>query len=165
MFGIRLRMADVVETRRLSSYRFSPILVKFASTHSRSIMYDLLDPSLRPKMVDGKVFWNRHQTHYDHTVYKICQALRKRKEDAIKHIFVDKNHLTTIILAQGDHPVVVHDKESLPGLFNQDPTVLEILADYRTAFDDAPEESDDGGQEETAEPEVLSDTSAHTNII
>ena len=116
-----------------------------------------MDPSLRKRMKEGKVFWNRHQTHYDHTIFKICQALYKKGE--VKTVFVDKHHITTIIKSQGDPAVAVLDKESLPGMFHQKAAVLEVLAAYRVAFDDADAEDEaeamayDATADTTAAPE------------
>ena len=87
-----------------------------------------MDPFLHKRMKEGKVFWNKHQTHFDHTIFKICQDLHKKEE--VKHVFVDKNHLTNIIKSQGDHAVAVLNKESLPGMFNRKAAVLEVLAAY-----------------------------------
>ena len=92
-------------------------------------MYRLTDPSLRKVMLQEKIFCNRYQTAYDRQIFRLCQTLKKEKH--VQYAFVDKNHLTTMVRAEGESPVAVYDFESFPALFTGNDAALTIIAEHR----------------------------------
>ena len=94
-------------------------------------MYQLTSPSLKKKMREVKIFVNRFQTKYDRRIFQLCSSLQKMS--LVKHVFIDKNHLTTIIREKDekDSPVIIYDFDYIPTLFHQDPAVLELLTKFR----------------------------------
>ena len=94
-------------------------------------MYQLTSPSLKKKMREVKIFVNRFQTKYDRRIFQLCSSLLKMS--LVKHVFIDKNHLTTIISEKDEKasPVIIYDFEYIPTLFHQDPAVLELLTKFR----------------------------------
>ena len=118
----------------------------------------MTSPSLKKRIREEKVFINRFQTKYDRLIFKLCSSLHEMT--LVKHVFIDKNHLTTIIREKDekDSPVIIYDFDYIPTLFHQDPAVLELLTKFRQTD---PVEDD----EEMANDETLDQSSSIGRII
>ena len=132
------------------------MLPRFTSTHTRSVMYQLTSPSLRPKMKEEKIYLNRFQTKYDRRIFKLCQSLRERQ--LVKAVFVNKNHLTSIIREEDAPPNIIYDLEMIPTLFHQNPNVLHLLTKFRQSD---PGEDDD----EEVTGETLDQSTSGSRIV
>ena len=118
----------------------------------------MTSPSLKKRIREEKVFINRFQTKYDRRIFKLCSSLHEMT--LVKHVFIDKNHLTTFIREKDEKasPVIIYDFENIPTPFNHDPDVLELLSKFRHSN---PVEDD----EEMANDETLDQSSSIGRII
>jgi len=133
MFGTRLYMSDIGHIRRLGLKKRSPILIKFLSTHSSSIMYKISDPKNISKMKSRKIFFNRFQTSEDRKIFTICAKLKENS--VIQGCFVDRNHISTII--NYDNTVkAIYDIETFANIFNNSHFVSTIVNKYREVEDE-----------------------------
>ena len=108
-------------------------------------MFAITNPALRSKMLKAKVFWNRYQTKYDLKIFRICLELRKMK--LVSQVFIDRNHLTNVVLERGGPATPIYDLEIFPTMFNQDPRVLAVVSGQRYEPDE---------EDEVEAPEQLS---------
>ena len=58
------------------------------------MVFKLMDPKLRQKMSQAKVWWSRYQIPADHNIHRICIKLKNAK--LIFSYFVDKLHVTNV---------------------------------------------------------------------
>ena len=67
---------------------------RFCNSHTTSACFALMDPHLRQKMKEIKVWFNRYQTKDDLNISFICSKLRRAK--LIHKKLVDRWHVTNV---------------------------------------------------------------------
>ena len=86
------------------------------ASHSESVSFKITDPHLRPKMAEHGVYWSRFQSKHDKFIYFLCG---KFKAAGLIHArFVDRFHVSNILLSATDAPISITDASDFLAIFS-----------------------------------------------